>query len=86
VSTTFDRHYPSHSYNFQRVEASVEVDFRDMLSSQCSHEKQRKNSRVLKASWGTEKQKEDARNYPTPSCTEYDKFFGKLREKSKYSF
>jgi hypothetical protein len=77
VSTSFSRHYPTHSYNFQRVEASVEVDFRNMLASRCGKEKQRKRQRQLQASWGSEEAKEQARIYPTPSCGEYDRYFVK---------
>lgn len=76
VGPNFDKTYPASTYNFQRVEKLVESDYRDTMSSKCAMERQQKNQRVMKASWsGSAIEKENAKNYPTPSCTTYEKYF-----------
>ena len=44
VTTSFDQSYPMHSYNFQRVEKTVEQDFHELLINKCRNEKSRRNN------------------------------------------
>jgi curved DNA-binding protein CbpA len=46
VTPSFDRSYPRGSYSFQRVEQAVQVDYKDLLISECGRERQIRNSRI----------------------------------------